>query len=278
MKAPLILNAYEVRNADYAVVHAESDIDFDQFIAVLDIKDGEKVIDVGGGYGSIFIRLIQRKPHISFKYDLLDGGMFQLKKGEEKIKILLEQFDNSSEVRYLHQDACELTLEEDYYDLVICKMFLHEIPLQLKKKLISDLFTIVRPGGRIVVWNPDLHENDHKFFTSVIRKKDELAGFDSLVQNRHFFLNSDFEKMMLDAGFTNFERMLTFDYHLHTINRLNEEFAGDKEKLKQWNQHILNIAADLDEPTRTDLKIMANEDDVYINFKRGIFSLQKPLL
>lgn len=275
MKQP-ILNAYEIRNADYAIVHSESEVDFDQFIEALAIKDGEKVIDVGGGYGSIFIRLIQRKPQINFEYDLLDGGLFQLKKGEAKINGLQEKFDNRSEVRYLHQDATQLNLHANYYDLVICKMFLHEIPQPNKKDLINSLFAIVKPGGRLVVWNPDLEECDYQFYTSVIKKKDELAGYESLVQNRHFLLNNDFCSLMQDAGFTRVQKLLTFDYHLHTVNRLNEEFSGDKLKLKEWNDYIMQIANELDDPTRQSLKIQSLDDDIYINFKRSVFSLEKP--
>lgn len=275
MKSP-VMNAYEVRNADYAVVHAESEVDFDQFIQVLNIQNGEKVIDVGGGYGSIFIRLIERQPAIQFEYDLLDGGMFQLKKGEERIGALLQKFNNRSAVRYLHQDATQLNLRGDHYDLVICKMFLHEIPKENKKALIDSLFAIVKPGGRLVVWNPDLEDNDYKFYTSVIRKKDELAGYESLVQNRHFLLNRDLYDLMESAGFTAVQKLLTFDYHLHTVNRLNEEFAGDKEKLQAWNNYILQIAEELDVTTRQSLKIIKQDDNIYINFKRGVFSLQKP--
>lgn len=275
MKTP-VMNAYEVRNADYAVVHAESEVDFDQFIHVLNIKNDEKVIDVGGGYGSIFIRLMQRQPHIKFEYDLLDGGLFQLKKGEERISALLEKFDNQSAVRYLHQDATQLNLHGNHYDLVICKMFLHEIPESCKKELINSLFAIVKPGGRLVVWNPDLEDNDYQFYTSVIRKKDELAGYESLVQNRHFLLNSDFYTLMQAAGFTGVQKLLTFDYHLHTVNRLDEEFSGDKQKLQEWNNYILQIAEELDGTTRESLKIQNHNDNIYINFKRSVFSLQKP--
>jgi ubiquinone/menaquinone biosynthesis C-methylase UbiE len=275
MKQP-VLNAYEIRNADYAVVHNESEVDFDQFIEALAIKNGEKVIDVGGGYGSIFMRLIQRQRHINFEYDLLDGGLFQLKKAEEKISVLLERYDNQSEVRYLHQDATQLSLQANYYDMVICKMFFHEIPQPYKQKLIEDLFTIVKPGGRVVVWNPDLEANDYQFYTSVIKKKDELAGYESLVQNRHFLLNQDFCSLMKKAGFTHIQKVLTFDYHLHTINRLNEEFMGDKLKLQEWNNYIMKIAKELDGNTRQNLKIKSLDDNIYINFKRSVFCLNKP--
>jgi ubiquinone/menaquinone biosynthesis C-methylase UbiE len=273
-----ILNAYEIRNADYAVVHSESEIDFDQFIEALNIKDGEKVIDVGGGYGSIFMKLIERNPQINFEYDLLDGGLFQLKKGEDKISVLLEKYGNSSQVRYMHQDAVALNLLTNNYDLVICKMFLHEIPQRYKKQLISSLFAIVKPGGRVVVWNPDLEDNDYQFYTSVIKKKDELAGYESLVQNRHFLLNSDFCSLMEEAGFTCVEKLLTFDYHLHTVNRLNQEFSGDKQKLQEWNEYIMRIAQELDSSTRDSLKIKSLDDDIYINFKRSVFLLEKPLV
>ena len=275
MKQP-VLNAYEIRNADYAVVHSESEVDFNEFIEALAIKNGETVVDVGGGYGSIFIRLMQRHPEINFAYDLLDGGMFQLKKGEVKIKALQELYNNQSQVRYLHQDALQLDLPANHYDLVICKMFLHEIPEICKKDLIQSLFAIVKPGGRVVVWNPDLEENDYTFYTSVIRKKDELAGYESLVQNRHFLLNREFYVLMRDAGFTAVRKLLTFDYHLHTVNRLNEEFSGDELKLQEWNDYIMTIAEELDTPTRELLKIKSLDNDIYINFKRSVFSVEKP--
>jgi len=272
-----IHNSYEVRNADYSIVHSESDADFNEFFAALDIKDGERVIDVGGGYGPIFTRLIEQRPALSFEYDLLDGGLFQLKKAEEKINVLLKKHQNSSSVRYIHQDAIQLDLHSGYYDLVICKMFLHEIPKQHKKDLIAKLYDVLKPGGRLIAWNPDLNDGDHAFFSSLIKKKDELAGFESMVQNRHFLLTSELADMMTEAGFSGFKKLLTFDYHLSTRNRLDEEFAGDKEKLREWNDYILSIAQQLDESTRQQLRISVSGDDIYINFKRGVFSLRKPM-
>ena len=272
-----VLNAYEVRNANYAIVHSESEVDFNQFIDALAIIDGEKVIDIGGGYGPIFTRLINRYPGLTFSYDLLDGGSFQLKKSEEKIKVLLADKQNDSVVRYMHQDATQLDLPAEYYDLVICKMFFHEIPKKYKKELIKSLSAILKPGGRMVIWNPDLDENDYQFYTSVIKKKDELAGFESLVQNRHFLLNNDFHQLVDEAGFIDFKKLLTFDYHLSTKNRLDEEFSGDRLKLDTWNEYILQIAENLDNDTRERLNITVSGDDIYINFKRGVFSVQKPV-
>src|ERR1700744_3237274 len=92
----VLKNAYEIRNANYAIVHSESEVDFNQFIDALAIKDGENVIDVGGGYGPIFTRLINRFPERTFNYDLLDGGKFQLTKAEERINVLLKEKNNHS--------------------------------------------------------------------------------------------------------------------------------------------------------------------------------------
>src|ERR1700679_3607356 len=114
-----VLNAYEVRNADYSIVHRESEVDFSRFIEALAIADGEKVIDVGGGYGSIFTHVVQQQPQISFEYDLLDSSLFQLRKAEERINVLLGKYQNDSTVRYLHLDATMLDLPANHYDLVI---------------------------------------------------------------------------------------------------------------------------------------------------------------
>ena len=269
-------NAYEIRNADYSIVHNDSDEDFLEFITALSIKQADKVIDIGGGYGSIFIRLIEHQPDLIIDYDLLDGGLFQLKKGEERINKLLIKHNNKSTVRYMHQDATMLDLEPDQYDLVICKMFLHEIPIQHKKKIFKNLFDITKPGSRIFFWNPDLTPNNYSFYTDVIKKKDELAGFQSMVENRHFLLNQDFYEFLAEAGFINANKLMTFDYHLDTKNRLHEEFHGDRNRLQEWNAYILRIAAQLDLETTKQLNIQVSADNVYINFKRGIFSAQKP--
>jgi recombinational DNA repair ATPase RecF len=97
------------------------------------------------------------------------------------------------------------------------------------------------------------------------------------VQNRHFLLNSEMAEMMNEAGFSGFKKLLTFDYHLSTRNRLVEEFAGDNEKLREWNEYILTIAKQLDDNTRKQLRISVSGDDIYINFKRGVFSSRKPM-
>ena len=233
---------YETRDVDYSLIHGETKEVFSKFVQALKLKTDSKLLDLGGGYGSLLLNILENSPRLSFNYDLLDSSELQLKKAKKYIDDFLKKGENMAVVSYIHQNAAQMSLPENRYDVIVCKMFVHEIPVHKKEIIFKKIFLALKPGGHVVFWNPDLNEDDYSFYINTIRKKDELAKFNALAEDRHFLLNSELITHLETAGFSNVEKLFGFNYDLHTSRRLQAEFNNKEDDLQQWNSYIIEIA------------------------------------
>jgi len=266
---------YDTRDVDYSLIHGETKEVFSKFVEALHLKTDSKFLDLGGGYGSVLVNVLEDDPQLSFYYDLLDSSLLQLKKAKKHIDNFLKNKKNTTTIKYIHQNAAKMNLPADTYDVIVCKMFIHEVPLHKKEKIFKKIYSILKPGGHVIFWNPDLNENDHSFYKNTIRKKDELAKFNNLVKNRHFLLNSELVTHLENAGFSDIEKLFDFNYDLHTSLRLKAEFHDKKEHLKAWNEYILTIAELLSPELKKNLLVDIKENNIHIRFKRAVFKAVK---
>ncbi len=266
---------YETRDVDYSLIHGETKEVFSKFVQALKLKTDSKLLDLGGGYGSLLLNILENSPRLSFNYDLLDSSELQLKKAKKYIDDFLKKGENMAVVSYIHQNAAQMSLPENIYDVIVCKMFVHEIPVHKKEIIFKKIFLALKPGGHVVFWNPDLNEDDYSFYINTIRKKDELAKFNALVEDRHFLLNSELITHLETAGFSNVEKLFGFNYDLHTSRRLQAEFNNKEDDLQQWNSYIIEIAGFLPPDLKKSLIIDVKENNIHLRFKRAVFKASK---
>ncbi|MCD6066935.1 MAG: ubiE1 [Bacteroidetes bacterium] len=268
-------NGYDKRDVDYSLIHHESKEVFTKFIRSMELQEGMKLLDIGGGYGSVFMNISDLYPELSFQYDLLDSSEKQLGKAKTAIASFLENKRSGAAVNYIHRDAVHLDLPADMYDIVVCKMFIHEIPEVNQALVHQQIFSVIKPGGCVLFWTADLDESDHAFYSETIRKKDELAGFHSFVANRHFLLNTQLETLLAGAGFGTIEKLFDFEYELHTSARLQSEFQGNVQTLTSWHDHILEAAGKLKPEEKKQMLIEVSSSNIHIRFKRAVFKALK---
>jgi len=266
---------YETRDVDYSLIHGETKEVFSKFVQALKLKTDSKLLDLGGGYGSLLLKILENSPRLSFNYDLLDSSELQLKKAKKYIDDFLKKGENMAVVSYIHQNAAQMSLPENRYDVIVCKMFVHEIPVHKKEIIFKKIFLALKPGGHVVFWNPDLNEDDYSFYINTIRKKDELAKFNALAEDRHFLLNSELITHLETAGFSNVEKLFGFNYDLHTSRRLQSEFNNKEDDLQQWNSYIIEIAGFLPPDLKKSLIIDVKENNIHLRFKRAVFKALK---
>ena len=113
-----------------------------KIIEIADIKMGERVLDVGCGTG-IFLPLLKEAAGKKGEVVALDFSSNMLKKAKEKFG---EQF------RYIQAEAENMPLEDSSFDKVISfASFPH---FSDKKKAISEIWRVLRPGGRFLIAHP----------------------------------------------------------------------------------------------------------------------------
>ena len=150
-------------------------------IKIADIKRGERVLDVGCGTG-IFLPLLKEAAGKKGEVVALDFSSNMLKKAKEKFG---EQF------RYIQAEAENMPLEDSSFDKVISfASFPH---FSDKKKAISEIWRVLRPGGKLLI----AHPASRKRINSIHR---EIGG---AVRNDTIPNNEKITDLFKKAGFTN---------------------------------------------------------------------------
>src|SRR6266508_3089179 len=75
---------------------------------------------------------------------------------------LRKKLPRNAPVRLLAMDSSNLTLSDASYDRALIFFLLHEQPSHYRERTLSELWRVVKPGGRIVIvdyalpswWNP----------------------------------------------------------------------------------------------------------------------------
>ena len=259
---------YDVRDADYRVVHQEKQEEIKIFIDLMEIKPGDKVLDIGGGFGTTLQYLLKYAPTQEFEYTVLDYSQKQLDKARE-----FHSNINFDKKHYLLGDATEVDLQENY-DVVISKMFIHELPINLKGKAVEVFKNALGDGGRLVIWKPYLTDDSANLFREVIKSKDQLADWNSLAETRYFLTENELFDLFEKADFPGLELAATISYDMYSKNRLTQEFQNNPTRLKAWNDKIMSLYAYKNENDTTKLE-KVEEDNLLVKFKRGLYKLTK---
>ena len=112
-------------------------------ITYADVKEGEHCVDLGSGRGNDVIRLADQVGMTGFAtgVDLSDGMIAKATKTAKKLGV--------SNVSFIQSELTSLPLDSDSIDLVISNCTLNHVLDQAT--LWSDIFRIVKPGGRVVI-------------------------------------------------------------------------------------------------------------------------------
>jgi hypothetical protein len=98
--------------------------------------------------------------------------------------------------------ATNTVLPDRMFDRVMLKSGNHEIPLAQQLTMYQSLFRVLKPRGLLVNLGflfDDEAERDQ--FREIARCKDNLAGMQSAVDNRHFLTRDELYTRLEQAGF-----------------------------------------------------------------------------
>ena len=261
---------YNRRKVDYHHIHSTSNVHFDIFFEILNISDNQKVIDVGGGYGEILLELRKRNANINFYYDLLEPSILQLNKGKEKILNDISIDAVKKYFQFIDTDLMSFNTEKKY-DHVIFKMVLHEFSLENKKSALKKAKLLLNDNGILTIWRPYLPSHIRNFFSAVILKKDELAGFNTMQKTRYFDSEDQFNSLLVEAGIKPVEPVFIFEYLFDTYRRFESELHGNTALYKEWLEFIQEIYYNESNALKNQVKLIKGDKGIYINFQRAIY-------
>lgn len=268
---------FDTRIISYEDVHQITSEQKEALVRAVDLKESNTVLDACCGYGSVTKWLGEES---SAEFYLLDESPVQIERAKANI-IFDAKFDIG--------DIMNLPYADESFDKVVLKMGLHENPKDVQQHIVNELHRVLKPGGKLVIWELYLSPETQSVFQSFIRAKDALAGFTKLVENRYFPTAKEIENYIQMAGFINFKEELLFQPELHTKARLKElvsketqekHLVAPDEELLELASHKLqqlnDVLRGLPDEEKSVVGMEDKKDDIVIkNIRKAIVSAKK---
>lgn len=271
---------FDTRIVRYEDIHSISDKDFDNLFYAINPVNNDFLLDLGCGYGAVTREIIRKKAaNNSFNFFLSDVSRVQLNRAVSELTNLFGQNSVANNMEFYLDDITNSMLKSNYFDKVTAKMVIHEIKKNEQHLAINQIFRLLKPGGKFIIWDLFFHRDIQHFFQRIIRKKDQLAGFHELVTNRYLFNADELMSLLSKSGFIEIKINYEISYILETKKRLHVEFDSSIERLRSWNEFILN-ELDLIHKTNEISSILLGQekDNLIIKIPKSIITAHKPLI
>lgn len=265
---------YQRRDVNFNAIHATNEKHFDIFFEILHIKEGQRLLDIGGGYGEVASEFYKRYREINYRYNLLEPSEFQLNKGKDYIHKNTSEHFYKNMTSFIHDDFLHFKTEEKY-DHIILKMVLQYFTLEEQLLVLKKSKSLLSKIGKITIWVPFLTEYVSDFFSFVIQKKDELAYFNQMKNKIYFCSEIEFEHLLLEAELiqdgAQIEPTFVFEYLLDTSARFHPEFKSNIDLYEQWLSLIESQYVLTDKKTKEHVKLLKTKNGIILNFQRAIY-------
>lgn len=248
-----IQTSFDKRIVRYEEVHSIRQADFDALCWLIDPSRDKRILDLGAGYGACTRELIKHYPEADFSFTLADNSEVQLGRSRLEIPETLKVYHSPSTVDYVVDDIIQTQFAEELFDVVIAKMVLHEIKKPLQLVALQQIRRLLRPNGKLIIWDLYLNKETQSFFQSIITEKDRLCDFETLYSDRYFLTGKEMFELLNQAGFSGIQKEQDILTPVITKNRLRDEFKNNRVLLESWHLFIRTLASRVDRFTLFDL-------------------------
>ncbi len=225
-----LVGGYHVRLVDFTKLHQVSHEDLDHMVDALLLTKDCMVLDLMCGYGAVSERILEnaKKKGLSIKLHCADLYLEQINRMKEDLRKQI------CDIRLI--DARSLPYADNTFDVIFIKMGVHDVPHQDQKVVFDEVFRILKPGGRFVVWEIlTNHSEEQDAFSAQINKKDSLAGYESFLIDRYFLRPDQLITLYKNSNFTEIEEVFCAHFKEGTQSRLDSELHNDQNKLNELN-------------------------------------------
>jgi ubiquinone/menaquinone biosynthesis C-methylase UbiE len=266
---------YDKRYVPYEEIHNIRDEDFESLVEAVDPEEGDYILDAGAGYGAVTREIVQRTKLKDLRFCLLDISSFQIQRGIKHLSDLFGEDFMKDRSEFLLDSVLHPNYQDNCFDKVVAKMVIHELPKRSQVPALKELYRVLKPGGKIIIWDIMLDDATQEFFQDVIRKKDTLAEFHYLAKYRYFLTEAEWTELLRESGFKRIERHADVLYDLHTSRRLFAELGGDRARLNQWHEFIRERVSQMPEEVLRRMNYKDDGDDIGFTPPKAIYTAFK---
>ncbi len=261
---------WQKRNVRYENIHSVQQADFDKLMESLELTNSLVVGDFMAGYGAVTREICKyaNEKKLDLSVVLNDRFPAQLERSRQELSDVV----GSTKLARCQSDIRNLCLSADQFDRVAIKMGLHELPRHTQQSAVNEVYRVLKPGGLFAVWGLLVNTAEEQdLFNKIIRKKDELASFQSLARERYFYRQEELENYMAKAGFREITVCHEMTFKEDTLKRL-DEFQSDSTRLQAYNDYIRQIMPDYMKPR---LSYEDKGNAISLAFRLGIMKAEK---
>ena len=180
------------------------------------IQPGERILDLGCSQGTFSYHAIKR-----------GGQAFGLDRDHVTLNFgckAARQIGNIT-LSPVCADALASPFSDNTFDLVINADFIEHTPDEVKESIFREMFRVLKPGGRGVVYTPNLARIEWELFGEKIKhafglRREKVPRWQDFVDPDHFGLTtpSRTRDLLKTAGFKT--RDLYYEHHIPLISNL----------------------------------------------------------
>ncbi|MEX1014502.1 MAG: class I SAM-dependent methyltransferase [Candidatus Paceibacterota bacterium] len=215
--------SFDFRIVEYEDLHKINKKQFDELVKAVDPQSNEVILDGMSGYGAVAKNILIYSEENNFNIEIyvLDNNKVQI----NRIKDNISDFDKD---HIIQGNILNTEFSDNKFDKVVIKMGIHEVPKKEQSKIFKEVNRILKPGGKFIIWEVCLNDKNQSFFQDIIRKKDELSGFDKMVNNRYLPNYRELTSLFKENNFSHIEDNYKTDFVFSVRDRKDELVSKEK--------------------------------------------------
>ena len=184
---------FDTRIVSYENIHSIAPTDWNKLLKAINPQPNEIILDGMCGYGAVGKGILEKEKSVY---------LFLSDESEVQIERAMKNLPKISKSNFSIDSFPKSKFKENFFDKVVIKMGLHEVPKKEQLNVVKEAKRILKPKGKFIIWDIMLNSQTQSLFQDVIRKKDKLSGFETLTRERYFFREEEFLETMKKAKFS----------------------------------------------------------------------------
>lgn len=213
---------HDERIVRYSEIHKIKGQDYEALIKAVDPKEGDIIFEGCAGYADVSMHLIEETKNYKQPIEiyLQDESAVQMGRAFENLQL--------PEGHMILGDVRSTGLPEGMFDKAVIKMGVHEVSKEGQPDIFNEMYRILKLKGKFIIWEVSLGKDTQEIFSDIVKRKNELAGFDLIAKNRYLQRHDELVRLFASAGFQDITDEYFIDYTFDAKGRSQELVSKDR--------------------------------------------------